>query len=440
MPPGSVEPFLLQQTIGDSSKVAAQSKKATYRAQTIKPTSGMDHRPKTEPLASSSSTPSSTSSSSTKNSTYDEYLALAKTTNFDAIRDAHFAYQSGLDFAGRPVVVVCGTMPEGASADDLFLYIIDLLDPIADGDYSVVYVVMPDGRKPSFGWLRKVYGNITRKYKKNLKQLFIVNPSFWVKAGFQFFRPFISSKFWKKVVYVTEMRQLYQFMSPTQIRFPAYVTDKVNFAKNAAALFGQSLEVAMTHPMNEGFEVPCLVHSAIEAIIAKGLKTEGIFRISGNANRIKELQEAFDKGTRVDLSQENEIHNVAGLLKRYLRQLPEPLIPFAVFPNMITVASEETPADIKQALIQALLCELSPLAFAILDRVIRLMGQIAANESFNKMGASNLAIVLGPNIMYAENDTPATAMANATAVNIIVKMFISDADVLFSAVRTKFDL
>jgi Rho GTPase-activating protein 1 len=332
-------------------------------------------------------------------------------------------------------------MPPAASAEDLFLYIIDLLDPITEGDYSVVYVVMSEGKKPSFSWLRKVYGTITRKYKKNLKQLFIVNPSFWVKAGFQFFRPFISGKFWKKVVYISEVRQLYQYMSPTQIRFPGYVTHQVGFIKNTNAMFGQSLEIAMAHPMNAGLQIPCLVQSAIEAITAHGIHLEGIFRISGNATRIKQLQESFDKGVPLDLIEESDVHAVAGLLKRYLRELPEPLIPFSIFPSLLQVLSEPNPDDVKHAFIQAQLCELTPTAFIVLDRMIQLCVKIAAHESENRMGPSNLAIVIGPNIMYGQDapGNPAAAMASASSVISIVTMLITHSDTLFSAGRTKFE-
>jgi Rho GTPase-activating protein 1 len=444
-----IEPSLPPQRPAELSHIAqltAVSALPPFTGRLTAPTpSSSNERPKTTPASSSSSSSSSTSStaasSSKHGSTYDENLAMAKRTNFDAIREAHFAYQSGVDFAGRPVVVVCGAMPANASADDLFLYIINLLDPITEGDYSVVYVVMSEGKKPSFSWLRKVYGTITRKYKKNLKQLFIVNPSFWVKAGFQFFRPFVSGKFWKKVVYVSEVRQLYQYMSPTQIRFPDYVTHQAGFIKNSNAMFGQSLDMAMAHPMNEGLQIPILIQSAIEAVTANGLEVEGIFRISGNATRIKQLQETFDKGNTVNLIEEDDIHAVAGLLKRYLRELPEPIIPFSLFPLLISVATDHTPDDIKQALIQAQLCELTPTAFIILDRLIRLMVKIASHESKNRMGASNLAIVLGPNIMYGQDapGDPTAAMTTASSVIAIVAMLINHSETLLSAGRLKFE-
>jgi len=363
--------------------------------------------------------------------------------DFSSIQRAEFAYRSGVDFAGRQVVVVCGAMPPGTTEDDLLLYFINLFDPITEGDYSVVYVVMSEGHNPGFAWFRKVYGTITRKYKKNLKQLFIVHPSMWVKFGFQFFRPFISSKFWKKVIYINEVHELYKFMSPSQVRFPAYVIQQAGFLKNSNAMFGQQLQLAMGHPMNQHLLIPYLVQSAIDTIRARGLTVEGIFRVSGSLQRIKELQDMYDKGTPVDLSKEPDIHAIAGLLKRYLRELPEPIIPFSMYNDLIAAATDEkTPIDVKCAFIQAQLCELDPTAFFILDQLIQLLSEIAAHSQENKMTASNLAVVMAPNIMYSEMTPtdPIAALAGPGAVISLITLLISKSETLLSTARTKFDV
>lgn len=58
------------------------------------------------------------------------------------------------------------------------------------------------------------------------------------------------------------------------------------------------------------------------------MTVEGIFRKNGNIRRLKELAEAIDKDPHsVDLSKDNPVQ-VAALLKKYLRDLPDPLISF----------------------------------------------------------------------------------------------------------------
>lgn len=61
-----------------------------------------------------------------------------------------------------------------------------------------------------------------------------------------------------------------------------------------------------------------------------GLLTEGIFRLSGAAPEVEQLQQDFDKpptyGRYLDLSQ-SDIHAITGTVKKFLRQLPDPAIP-----------------------------------------------------------------------------------------------------------------
>ena len=61
------------------------------------------------------------------------------------------------------------------------------------------------------------------RYKKNLKRLFIVHPSFWVKMMFGLCRPFISSKFWKKLSYIDDLAELYSFIPRSELTFPEEV-------------------------------------------------------------------------------------------------------------------------------------------------------------------------------------------------------------------------
>ena len=58
------------------------------------------------------------------------------------------------------------------------------------------------------------------------------------------------------------------------------------------------------------------------------MSVEGVFRKNGNIRRLKELAEAIDKDpTSVNLSDDNPVQ-VAALLKKFLRDLPDPLLTF----------------------------------------------------------------------------------------------------------------
>lgn len=62
-----------------------------------------------------------------------------------------------------------------------------------------------------------------------------------------------------------------------------------------------------------------------------GLKEVGIFRLPGKASRIQTLKEQYDAGSQEDFPPNEDIHTVASLLKLYLKELPEPVVPFALY-------------------------------------------------------------------------------------------------------------
>ena len=57
----------------------------------------------------------------------------------------------------------------------------------------------------------------------------------------------------------------------------------------------------------------------------------GIFRLPGQASRIQALKELYDSGSQEDFSPTEDVHTVASLLKLYLRELPQPVVPFVLY-------------------------------------------------------------------------------------------------------------
>ena len=57
----------------------------------------------------------------------------------------------------------------------------------------------------------------------------------------------------------------------------------------------------------------------------------GIFRLPGQASRIHVLKELYDSGSQEDFSVSEDVHTVASLLKLYLRELPQPVVPFLLY-------------------------------------------------------------------------------------------------------------
>ncbi|XP_018576117.1 protein prune homolog 2 [Anoplophora glabripennis] len=107
--------------------------------------------------------------------------------------------------------------------DNLFLYVLWTLERLVTEDYVLVYLHGAAAKLPSFSWLKRCYQMIGRKLRKNLSHLYIVHPTLWIKTMLFMAKPFISSKFYRKITFVATLREL-------MIRVPleaAAIPDKV---------------------------------------------------------------------------------------------------------------------------------------------------------------------------------------------------------------------
>ncbi len=66
-------------------------------------------------------------------------------------------------------------------------------------------------------------------------------------------------------------------------------------------------------------------------MICAGLREVGIFRLPGQASQIQCLKDLYDSGSQQDFTGPEDVHTVASLLKLYLRELPEPVVPFIYY-------------------------------------------------------------------------------------------------------------
>jgi prune family protein 2 len=113
--------------------------------------------------------------------------------------------------------------------NDMFLrYILWTLERLVTDDYVLVYLHGGATRLPAFSWLKKCYQMVGRKLRKNLSHLYLVHPTLWIKTMLFMAKPFISSKFYRKISYVASLREL-------MVRVPleaAAIPDKVKAYDN----------------------------------------------------------------------------------------------------------------------------------------------------------------------------------------------------------------
>lgn len=91
---------------------------------------------------------------------------------------------------------------------------------------------------------------------------------------------------------------------------------------------------------NAQLRVPEFIEDIISTMRQMDMAVEGIFRKNGNIRRLQQISEALDKDTTaVNLSEENPVQ-LAALLKRFLREMPDPLLTFRLHKLFCAAACE----------------------------------------------------------------------------------------------------
>ncbi|GAA6097748.1 rho GTPase-activating protein 45 [Tachysurus ichikawai] len=170
--------------------------------------------------------------------------------------------------------------------------------------------------------------------------------------------------------------------------------------------------------------VPFIIKKCIQEIEKRALRMKGIYRVNGVKTRVEKLCQAFENGKElVELSQASP-HDISNVLKLYLRQLPEPIMPFRMYNKLMGLAKESLYSDGLDRLegakgpeildqgeqtdpmvlnlvekLRELLKDLQAGNIATLKYIVRHLHRVAELEDDNKMSFSNLGIVFGPTLM-----------------------------------------
>ncbi|XDV50449.1 hypothetical protein PO909_019506 [Leuciscus waleckii] len=198
-------------------------------------------------------------------------------------------------------------------------------------------------------------------------------------------------------------------------------------------IFGQRLEDTVQYERKFGPRLaPLLVEQCVDFIRERGLKEEGLFRMPGQANLVKELQDAFDCGDKPLFDSNTDVHTVASLLKLYLRELPEPVIPFNKYEDFLTCAQlllkdDEVGLDelVKQVY------TLPQANYNLLKYICKFLDEVQSHSIENKMSVQNLATVFGPNILRPKVEDPVSMMEGTSQVQHLMTVLISEHERLY---------
>ncbi|XP_067455943.1 protein FAM13B isoform X2 [Thunnus thynnus] len=169
-------------------------------------------------------------------------------------------------------------------------------------------------------------------------------------------------------------------------------------------VFGVPLEeVTRTHTIS-GHEVPALVKDIVDYIEEHGhLDLEGLFLVNGNAERVDWLRQRYDSGEEVELEKEADLASAVSLLRLFLQELPEPVIPTEIQGHILQLHQEYSNEEELCRNLKYLLQQLPQLNYGLLRFLCRFLASVASfqQESWN-VGA--LAAVFGPDIFHLSTE------------------------------------
>ncbi|XP_032139304.1 rho GTPase-activating protein 1 isoform X3 [Sapajus apella] len=314
--------------------------------------------------------------------------------------------QPGDDKYGRKIIVFSACrMPPSHQLDHskLLGYLKHTLDQYVESDYTLLYLHhgLTSDNKPSLSWLRDAYREFDRKYKKNIKALYIVHPTMFIKTLLILFKPIISFKFGQKIFYVNYLSELSEHVKLEQLGIPRQVLKYDDFLKSTQKspatapkpmpprppLPNQQFGVSLQHLQEKNPEqepIPIVLRETVAYLQAHALTTEGIFRRSANTQVVREVQQKYN----MDI---DESQRVAVTLQ-VLQTLPEE-------------------------------------NYRVLRFLTAFLVQISAHSDQNKMTNTNLAVVFGPNLLWAKD--AAITLKAINPINTFTKFLLDHQGELF---------
>lgn len=226
-----------------------------------------------------------------------------------------------------PLVVMNSINFQTADDENSVEVMSQFLEQLPKTPYALIFFACGAPNKPSWAWITKIYNMLSRDMKKRVGRVYVVHESWWVRAITEMFKGITSSKFSKKMVHISSLTELSMHLDITEIEIPpevylynAKIEHKINVPKYTPPVFG----VPLRRNGNE-VEYPVMWHECCQYLRTAGAGLRNIFELDDNNDVTYILKDAYDRNQLIDLRQYDP-HHVAGLVKLYLKLLPNPLL------------------------------------------------------------------------------------------------------------------
>ncbi|XP_069082377.1 active breakpoint cluster region-related protein isoform X2 [Pleurodeles waltl] len=185
-------------------------------------------------------------------------------------------------------------------------------------------------------------------------------------------------------------------------------------SKKQTGVFGVKISVVTKR---ERSKVPYIVRQCVEEVEKRGIEEVGIYRISGVATDIQALKAAFDANNKdiLVMLSDMDINAIAGTLKLYFRELPEPLLTDRLYGAFMQGIALSDPAARENCMMHLLRSLPDPNLITFLF-LLEHLKRVAEKEPINKMSLHNLATVFGPTLLRPSEVESKTSMSLASDI------------------------
>ncbi|NXL27739.1 ARAP3 protein, partial [Glaucidium brasilianum] len=225
----------------------------------------------------------------------------------------------------------------------------------------------------------------------------------------------------KELLILVEMGRTFYLQGLSRVDSAAWYTDiQASAGGRGNALRDQQLSRG---------DIPIIVDSCIAFITQYGLRHEGIYRKNGAKSRIKVLMEEFRRDARnVKLRiNDNFIEDVTDVLKRFFRELEDPVFTLELHPQW-KEAAEISSKPQRLERYKELIHRLPRLNHKTLAALIGHLYRVQKCADLNQMSTKNLSLLFAPSLFQTDGKGEHEVKVMEDLIDNYVSIFNIDED------------
>ncbi len=178
-----------------------------------------------------------------------------------------------------------------------------------------------------------------------------------------------------------------------------------------------------------GEVMPQVFLDCVRYIYGRCLQTKELFRQGGDTDDVKFLRAEYNAGVVPALDKITDPHTIAGLLKTWLSELPEPLLTYDLFSEFMTAMKLSPEQQIKS--LQNSIAKIPKINQRVLWILCQLLKLVHDQGAVNFMHSGNLSVIFAPKMIHPKADINITYKTQPV-FNQIAEMLIVQNDAIFS--------